>query len=479
MKHVTLILFCLLFCLQLTSKSAFAESYDEGMQAYKERSDVSSPVHVTDNIYNLFAATRCIIGGDKCDTTPAPPGTGLNFKNSMMGRVHQGIVLAYKPPVSSTDYIAYLQQQAGIIRPAYAQGIGFSGLSPLINIWKAFRNVAYGFLIIVMTVIGFLVLLRHKIDPRTVVSIQNALPRVIVSLILITFSYAIVGLMIDLMYLLIFLAFFALGQANPEIIQNYSGGALTNLWGAAYSTGQGSVNSIIHFIGVTGANPQLITAMIVGVVGTFIGAGLGGALTIFGGPIIGAVVGAGAGGAAGYVTPNAVVGALVWLVMLFIYLRILFMLLAAWVQVILSLIFGPLQIMVGAIPGVNTFGSWMKSLIASLSTFPITIIVFFMSTLISGSGNIGKLWTPPGLGGSADGNTIAGLISLGLVMSIPSLVNGFKQVLKAPAVPGGVGAITAPFGSVYQVAMQGAQMQYYLGGPLKSLGRFLPGGKRT
>ena len=34
---------------------------------------------------------------------------------------------------------------------------------------------------------------RKKIDPKTVVTAQNAIQRVIIALILITFSYAIVG----------------------------------------------------------------------------------------------------------------------------------------------------------------------------------------------------------------------------------------------------------------------------------------------
>src|SRR3990172_12628792 len=59
----------------------------------------------------------------------------------------------------------------------------------------------------VMIVIGFLIMFRRQIDPHTVISIQNALPRIVLTLILITFSYAIVGLLIDLMYVILLLAY--------------------------------------------------------------------------------------------------------------------------------------------------------------------------------------------------------------------------------------------------------------------------------
>ncbi|KKU82962.1 MAG: hypothetical protein UY10_C0018G0001, partial [Microgenomates group bacterium GW2011_GWA2_47_8] len=43
---------------------------------------------------------------------------------------------------------------------AQGQGIGFSGLAPLLGIWKAFRNIAYLLMAVVMIVIGFLVMFR-------------------------------------------------------------------------------------------------------------------------------------------------------------------------------------------------------------------------------------------------------------------------------------------------------------------------------
>ena len=37
-------------------------------------------------------------------------------------------------------------------------------------------------------------------SPQTIVTIQSALPKIVVTLILVTFSYAIAGFMVDLVY---------------------------------------------------------------------------------------------------------------------------------------------------------------------------------------------------------------------------------------------------------------------------------------
>ena len=41
------------------------------------------------------------------------------------------------PPASSAYYLADLGQRLNLTQPVYAQGIGFSGLNPLLPLWKA------------------------------------------------------------------------------------------------------------------------------------------------------------------------------------------------------------------------------------------------------------------------------------------------------------------------------------------------------
>jgi len=47
-----------------------------------------------------------------------------------------------------------------------------------------------------------MIMFRIKINPQTAITIQLALPKLIITLLLITFSYAIAGFMIDIFYLI-------------------------------------------------------------------------------------------------------------------------------------------------------------------------------------------------------------------------------------------------------------------------------------
>ena len=84
----------------------------------------------------------------------------------------------------------------GITQPVYAQGIGFSALTPTLQVWKAFRNLSYFLFIIIFIVVGFMIMFRAQINPQTVVTVQAALPKIVVTLIMITFSYAIAVLLL-------------------------------------------------------------------------------------------------------------------------------------------------------------------------------------------------------------------------------------------------------------------------------------------
>src|SRR5258708_14361646 len=53
-----------------------------------------------------------------------------------------------------------------------------------------------------------MIMFRVKISPQVVVSVQSALPKIAIALVLVTFSYAIAGFLIDIMY--VFVGLFSL-----------------------------------------------------------------------------------------------------------------------------------------------------------------------------------------------------------------------------------------------------------------------------
>src|SRR3990167_7552472 len=148
----------------------------------------------TDSLYNLITGSSQL-----------HPETNTVTQNwGALASVSNMTMALYKaPPASGVQYLAGEFQKFNPVQPAYAQGIGFSALTPVQKIWTAFRNLSYVGFVIVFVIIGFMIMLRAHISPQTVATIQDSIPRLVVALILVTFSYAIAGLFIDVMFLLL------------------------------------------------------------------------------------------------------------------------------------------------------------------------------------------------------------------------------------------------------------------------------------
>ncbi len=430
---------------------------------FKNRGEVSSITHVADVETARQATLVCQMIGQGC-TAENVEGAQTYFNNSVVGRVSNAIAYLYiNKPADTAQFIAYYGQKMGLVQPAYAQnqGIGFGGLKPLLPLWQAFRNIAYGLIIIVMVIIGFMVMLRMKIDPRTVISVQNAIPRVLVTLFLITFSYAIAGLMIDVMYLSLFLFISVVRSSEiapfprfQEAMAAYAGGSAWALISSVFSAGMNSVNDIVAMIG--GFTLRFVT----GLIGAVIGGIVGGPLILF------VPLGIPIGGILGAAAAPILVWLIVAVALTFAAVRILVMLLNAYINIIISILFGPLQLMLGAIPNTNTFGSWFKNLLANLIVFPLTSSLLLIGTILTHvAANNPNMWAAPGLVGSAE-RGVSGLIGLGMILTIPGIVNGVKETLKAkPAITAPAGAVLAPFGQIWGITQQALSASYYLSSP--------------
>ncbi|MDO8638579.1 MAG: hypothetical protein Q7R43_03315 [Candidatus Daviesbacteria bacterium] len=124
------------------------------------------------------------------------------------------------PPIRSADYLANFGEQFGLTKPVYAQvgGSGNAVISPILNLWQLTRNIAYLVLIIIFIVVGFMIMFKSKINPQTVIGVQNAIPGLIIGLILITFSYFLSALLIDMTFVGTQVAGQILESTKPPII---------------------------------------------------------------------------------------------------------------------------------------------------------------------------------------------------------------------------------------------------------------------
>ncbi len=385
---------------------------------------MSKEVYTVNTQASYLNSATCMIAGCSED-----PNSLFSYGNSTIASIGTMVTAMYaNPPADLALWIKDTGQTLGFIpREVNAQGIGFSGLSPLLPLWKGFRNIAYALLALVMVIIGFMVMFRKKIDPKTVVTVQNALPKIVLTLLLITFSYAIVGLMIDLMYLVIAIVASLLipvsnGALGADTASKYMNGGIWNLFAMVFGGGLSAVHNITKLLGFT--DTTLLQKVL-------------------------------------HVGADAVLGFFVAIALLFAWIRILFLLVGAYIQILISLLTGPLQILTEAFPGSNGFSSWIKNLFVNIAAFPITAGMLMIGTILTKFNQDSKVWTPPLLAsGGADG--WIGIVGLGVLFAIPGIVNSLKEALKAkPAVNAGPGAIFAPITSgadqiintVYQTSM--------------------------
>lgn len=211
------------------------------------------------------------------------PDEALAKSGGAIGAMGNMITMLYTPPLHTSDYFQNLAQNFGITKRAFAQqtGTGFDGLKPLQGLWTAFRNIVYLVFVIVFVVIGLAIMLRIKIDPRTVMTIQNQIPKIIVGILLVTFSYAISGFLIDMMYTTIYITgnVIASAETTPKMDNSIVADVASSSspfdaaersvgLGAAWAASWGIESNIADLLTTTGG--FVFSSIVGGVAGEFI-----------------------------------------------------------------------------------------------------------------------------------------------------------------------------------------------------------------
>jgi hypothetical protein len=186
------------------------------------------------------------------------------------------------------------------------------------------------------------------------------LPKVVIAIVLVTFSYAIAGFLIDLMYVFIGIISVIFTQVVnlPLVKSNLIFGLLTK---GFFNTG---IFGFLLFY-----------------------------IILFWLALVAAIFG-GTGGAVGFLATqfttlglfmplllifSIIISIIVGILLMFIAIKIVFMLVKAFATILLLVIFAPLQIAIGTLVPNLGFGSWLKSIVANLAVFPITGVLFMLS----------------------------------------------------------------------------------------------------
>ncbi len=160
--------------------------------------------------YGLQALTKCPSdglrdyymegGSDSCIPVVATVGDSGSAPNGSIfayATTASQAALDTPPPVSLAYFWDNVKKESIISREAHAAG-PLDAFDAVLLSWTAMRNIAYGILAAFVMVVAIMIAMRKKIDAQTVVTAQSAIPRIIVSAVLIAFSYPLAAFFVDL-----------------------------------------------------------------------------------------------------------------------------------------------------------------------------------------------------------------------------------------------------------------------------------------
>lgn len=475
LKKILLLIFfsCLvIFPHQVSAQEAPAASnnlFSQKQKAIQNNTGLESWTNeaMSSNMVSLFVGINGTVPeevlNDEADFASYVPGGAI-------GQLNEAIVALHEPPASGIEYIAQVRDNF-LGKPAYAQNNSFQKLQFILPLWRIFRNVVYLLSTILFIVVGVMIMLRVKVSPQAVITVQSAIPRIITVLILVTFSYAIAGLVLDLCNLLQAITTSLLFSAqNKKLTEqlfestNWYQNWLTDLgeWikNIFRTDPDYGYSSLVNMDSRTFRDLSArITPNVVN--GRYLGL------------LIGRVTGVGGllGGLGGILLPL-----LISIIKFFWLFKLFFGLLKCYANLLIKIIFAPLEIAMGAFPNSKmNFSSWITDFAANALVFPVValflvIVNVIIDVFVAGTrGTSQALWMPSLIDATRLFTfqdraytaiaTGLGLIALSLLSKLPEMIPVMIKEMKGPDFGKAIGENLSNIGSIAKPAGKAA-LQY-------------------
>jgi len=418
------------------------------------RNATNTPQLIIDCVPLLVSFVQALIDGGLIGLDTSQNSALANYTNPI-----QHILSGDRSP-SGIGYIRGLGSKLKLVEEVKAQGFGFQAATAIQTLWVAVRNVTYFLLIIALIAMAFMIMFRVKISPQTVITVQSSIPKVIITLLLITFSYAIAGFMIDLMYVVLGLIAAVLSESGLYVLSPFAGG--------------GNVSWIDMYSNLTGANlGQGLFGVMFFYFMTFLVVGWYAFISNFLG-FVGALVG---------------LSEIIWMIIIVIIaialiimlVRLCWMLLKTYVALLLLIAVGPILILFGLFGG-KGFTGLLRDLASHLAVFaavgPMLAIAFLflanalpdfwlMDQLLASAipfnpnpaalGN--STWLPPFLPFGQDLDLVWLFCSFVVITLIPNVSNIIKSAVSGrpfaygaaigAAIGAGAGVAAYPFSAAW------------------------------
>lgn len=269
-------------------------------------------------------------------------------------------------------------------RALAAPTISYSGpyLEVIYYFWELTRNIAYGIVSISILITGFFIITRRKISAQASVSVQMAIPRIVLGLIYITFSYPIGAIAASLAM--------RMGWTMMALVQKITADIISSVFS---SVGPGAGTSIPASIGA-------IISLVLTIVVTVWGSGF----TVI------------------------TIGSILMLIIGVLYLLVLFRIMMVYMNMIFSIIAAPITFAIGIIPGREAMTEdWFKKLAQNVITIAAMIFMAYLSialllilpiSALTGTGGFGFIF---GMFSGISG-FVAAIVSMATALKMPGTV---------------------------------------------------------
>lgn len=205
-------------------------------------------------------------------------------------------------------------------------------------LWSKTLMISYALFIVTLIVAGFMIMFRNKIGGQVAVTIYNTIPNILIALLLATFSFAIVGLIMEMSVFLsgVFLGF--LGRKDEYLYLK----GLIDLAPDGVLTEKAAGDNYLKLLGLEDV--------------------------VFWVNILGVALGKASMGRILVLTPLV-------LITVFISIRVFFTLVKAFLGILVDTIAGPLILTFSAIPGLDKLRKqWFMRLIKNALIFPLILL---------------------------------------------------------------------------------------------------------
>lgn len=292
------------------------------------------------------------------------PDVSPLYKYGIIEQMDNNIVALVdsQPTVNVADHIAmeWVPGYDSINNPnsnsVYAAD-GYSYLVDLglVRLWNFFRNIAYVLFVVMLIATGFMIMFRQKIGGQIAITVFNSLPNVVIGLVLVTFSFFIVGVMLNFSALLtkLSVAILGLDDTNSLYVVNILDLAIFKiLFGKTYEARLSEL----------GLSASPIVDFVAGFM--FVAAGAG--LLALGSKLHISV-------------PFIILLLAIVLIFVIASVRVWLTLFKAFLGIVINTVTAPLQITFGVLPGQSGLQiKWFFSILKGALTFPL---VFFLINL--------------------------------------------------------------------------------------------------